>query len=796
MKSFKHINSDSLGAAVQMIESNKGKSRVIAGGTDVLGILKDKVHAAYPELLVNIKTIGELDYIKEDAEGLKIGATTKLHAMERDDIIREKYAALAQAAHSVASPQIRSMATIGGNICQEPRCWYYRNPDNTFDCTRKGGKYCNAFTGENRYHSIFGSVRVDNPPCSSNCPGTVNIPAYMSRFREGDLADAATILLRNNPIPAITGRVCPHFCEEDCNRGDYDESVSIRAIERFIGDYILDNADDIIKPPAKSNGKSVGIIGAGPAGLAAAYYLRMAGNQVVVFDQKEEAGGLLMYGIPSYRLDKNIVRRTVAILVKIGVEFTLNTQVGQDISLEALKKDYDAVFVAGGAWAQPSIGLEGEEFTRSGLELLNNVNSGAMEKPGKKVVVIGGGNVAVDVGVTALRLGADEVTLVCLECREEMPALKWEVEQAVEEGVKLLPSWGPAKVLLAEGKVTGIELVRCTSVFDDQCRFSPSFDHEIVERIEADQIFLAVGQKADLSFIDDGSSLTMERGLICTEEKSQKTNLDGLFAGGDAVSGPATVIQAISSGRRAAEAINQSLVMAAPETSEVCFGDDRGFLRFDGSCLQKSDRVQQAQLPVSERKIDEEDVQGLSQDDVSAEAKRCFNCGCVAVSPSDLAPALIALDAQVVTTKRTIGAEEFFRVGPRKTTVLDENELVTEIRIPRPEAGSTSAYSKFRIRKTIDFPILSIASVFNMKSKEIVEARMVLGAAAPVPYRLKEVETFLKGKEVSEKAAEEAATVAVRAVVPLANNEFKVPVVKALVKRAIYAVLDGIDQGA
>ena len=796
MKPFTHINSDSLDTAVQVLEAHPGSSRIIAGGTDLFGLLKDKVHAEYPEVLVNIKTIDELDFIKEDDEGLKIGATTRLHAIEKNKTIKEKYPVLAEAARMVASPQIRSMATISGNICQEPRCWYYRNPDNTFHCTRKGGKFCNALTGENRYHSIFGAVRVDTPPCSAGCPGTVNIPAYMSRIREGDLAGAARLILENNPIPGITGRVCPHFCEENCNRDEYDESVSIRAVERFIGDYILDNAGVLIKPPAENTGQTVAIVGSGPAGLSAAYYLRMAGHRVVVFERMEEAGGMLMYGIPPYRLQKDIVRRAVDILKSIGIEFRLNMQVGQNISLEALKKEHNAVFLAGGAWGQPSIGLEGEEFTRSGLEFLNNVNLGVKEIPGKNVLVIGGGNVAVDVGVTALRLGAKKVTLACLECWEEMPALKWEVEQAVEEGITLMPSWGPAKVLQSGGKVTGVELVRCTSVFDDQCRFSPTFDEAITEKIEVDTIFLAVGQKFDFSFIESGSSLQVDRGLISVEQETQATNVDGLFAGGDAASGPATVIEAISSGRRAAAAISQYLGGTSSKGDEKVLGLGEGFLKFNSTCLDRTDRVSVPQLPVSERKIDLEDVLGLGESEVIAEANRCFNCGCVAVSPSDLAPALIALEAKIKTNKRTIDAEEFFTVRPQKSTVLEGNELVTEIQIPAPNPASEFAYSKFRIRKTIDFPIVSLASVLNMKSKEITGARMVLGAVAPVPFRLKEVEALLTGKEISETLAEEAAAMAVETALPLARNEFKVPVVQALVKRAVYAAFDKIKQGA
>ena len=178
----------------------------------------------------------------------------------------------------------------------------------------------------------------------------MDIPSYLSKIREGNLPEAAKILLNTNPIPSITGRVCPHFCEQECNRGEFDESVSIRDIERFMGDYILENANEIIKPPETDTGKSVAIVGSGPAGLSAAYYLRMSGHRVTVFDRMEEPGGMLAYGIPAYRLPKDIVRRVVKTIENTGVEFKLKVDVGKDVTVDDLKKDFDSVFIASGAW--------------------------------------------------------------------------------------------------------------------------------------------------------------------------------------------------------------------------------------------------------------------------------------------------------------------------------------------------------------------------------------------------------------------------------------------------------------
>lgn len=784
---FKHLNVASLDEAVLTLAKYNGKAALIAGGTDLLGGLKDNIHATCPDLLINIKTIPELAYIKEDAEGLKIGALTKLHDIETNQSIKEKYSILVDAAHAVASPQIRNMGTIGGNICQETRCWYYRNPENMFYCMRKGGKVCNALTGENRYHSIFGAAGVVTPPCSSNCPGTIDIPSYLSKIRDGDLLKAARILLDANPIPAITGRVCPHFCEQECSRDEFDEPVSVRCIERFIGDYMLENATEIIKPPETNTEKSVAVVGSGPAGLSAAYYLRRSGHRVVVFDRMEEPGGMLTYGIPPYRLPKDIVRRQIKALESTGIEFKVKVNVGKDVTLEALKSNFDSVFLACGAWSQGALGIKGEELLIPGLEFLTNVNLGVRQAPGRKVLVIGGGNVAIDVAITALRLSAEEVTLACLERREEMPGIQWEVEQAVAEGVKIMPSWGPSRILEANGKISGMELVRCTSVFDSKGNFSPTFDNDVRETVEVDQIILAIGQKTDLSFVGPEQSLRVERGLIVVDRDTQKTSIPGVFAGGDATSGPASVIESVATGRKAASSIDLYLKGTGTPVEDKDEETAELLKKFNSAYLKRTSRVKMPELPMSKRSIDVEDALGLGLDEIEMEANRCFNCGCVAVSPSDIAPALIALRAKVKTTRRTVEAEKFFTVRPMKSTILDPDELVTEIQIPPPKPGSKQAFLKFRLRKSIDFPILAVASVIGTEAKRVNEANIVLGAVAPVPLRVREVEDFLKGKEISEEVAEAAAVIAVKGANPLAKNKYKVQVTKALVKRAVLA---------
>jgi hypothetical protein len=352
LRKFEHINAGTIDEAVSILRRHGDKAWVIAGGTDLIGTMRFEVLRDYPEVVVNLKTIPGLDYIKEEDGLLKIGALTRLRDIAIDSNILSNYKAVGEAAHKAASPAVREMGTIGGNICQLIRCWYFRTEDNRFDCIRKGGAMCHAAVGDNRYHSIFGATRVAAPPCSSNCPAGNDIPSYLSSIRDGDLPEAAKILLDSNPLAAITGRVCPHTCEKECNRNELDEPLSIRSIERFVGDYILENAAKLFKSPRKETKKKVAIVGAGPAGLATAYYLRKLGHKVTIFEALAEAGGILTYGIPPYRLQKDVVKKQVKAIESMGVQFKFKANVGKDVALADLEKDFDAVFCATGAWHQ------------------------------------------------------------------------------------------------------------------------------------------------------------------------------------------------------------------------------------------------------------------------------------------------------------------------------------------------------------------------------------------------------------------------------------------------------------
>lgn len=760
VKNFEHISASSLKEAAGILSRSKEKGKVIAGGTDLLGTMKDNIHSNLPEIIIDLKTIPNMSYIRADNKTLRIGALTTIKEIAANKTIRENYRVLAEAARKVAAPQLRNMGTIAGNICQEPRCWYYRTPDDQFHCLRKGGNKCSALLGDNRYHSVFGGVRISTPSCSYNCPAHTDIPAYMAMIREGDFSEAATIILERNPMPAITGRICPHTCEADCNRKDCDEAVSIRDAERDVGDFMLDHAKEWMKAPKGRLKKSVAIVGSGPAGLSAAYYLRRAGYAVTVFERYPEAGGMLRYAIPDYRLSKDLVKRQIAAYEGMGIVFKANTNIGKKgLTLKDLRKKFQAVFLATGCWRQKTLKMENAELLTSGMDFLTRIETRNAKEVGTNVLVIGGGNVAVDVATSALKLGARKVTMACLETCETMPAFPEEIAHASKEGVNVLYSWGPHKIIEKKGKLQAMELVRCTSVFDANECFSPTFDESEKQVIEAEQIILAVGQSAELEYLE--KSVWSERNLINIDNNTFATSVKGVFAGGDATYGPASVVTAIASGRDAAYSIDAFLArktkINSPETRSL-------ETKMDATAQQRSSRT----------------------DDATSEAQRCLNCSCIAVNASDIAPALIVLDAIVVTTKRTVRAENFFSVAVKQTTILDPDEIVKEIVIPSlPSQKSRQDYLKFRVRNAIDFPIVGLAFLLNSRNGKIKDARIAFGAVAPTPRRMKEVEDLLKGKTMDEETASSAGERAVRDANPQDKNKYKLQVMKALLKKAI-----------
>ena len=779
MRSFKHVNAQTVDEACALLADYKGKAILHAGGTELLSILKEEYLSNYPEAVINIKTLSGLDDVKEERGVLKIGALTKLSDITKSPLLKSRCKALVEAAHSVATPQIRNTATLGGNLCQDVRCWYYRYPfqiGGRIECLRKGGKICNALTGDHRYHSIFGAASVSVYPCSSNCPAHVDIPSYLSQVRNGNLMEAARILLDFNPIPAITGRVCPMFCEPECYRSELDEPVGIRCIERSLGDEILRRMTEIFTPPESESGKRIAVIGSGPTGLAAAYYLRRSGHRVTVMERMAEPGGMLTYSIPPYRLPREVVRKQIEALKGMGIKFEVGVDVGKDVSIAKLISRFDAVFLACGAWKERPLGIKGERLTLSGLGFLNKLNADSREIPGKKVAVIGGGNVALDVARTLRRLGAEPV-VIYRRTQDEMPASPDEVQKAKEEGIEFAFLTLPTEVSKADGKVT-LQCIRMQLGSPDPSgRPKPIRIAGSEYTAMFDAVIKAIGEEADTSLLP---ARIRPKGVKARSSVHQLSK--SLFAGGDFMMGPSTVVQAVASGREAARLIERSLRVGRSSVKE-----SRKEAVWMSPSFEAIPRVRIPEVSVSERvkSIEGEDTPTLRLSEIEAEASRCFNCGCLAVSPSDMGIALVALDAKIVTTKRTVEAQDFFTASATGSTLLDPDELVTEIHVPKPMDGVMQNYLKFTLRDPVDFAIVSVASAITIERGLCVDARIVLGAVAPAPVRATKAEEVIKGRPIDPKVAAEAAEQAVVGVMPLTMNAYKVEIVKTLVKRAI-----------
>ena len=412
------------------------------------------------------------------------------------------------------------------------------------------------------------------PRCTAACPAGVDVPRYIRAVRDGRFDEAVAVLRERLPLPTVCADACFAPCEDACAYRQFGDPIAIRALKRAAvdkgGDAWLANRKKT--PPS---GKKVAVIGAGPAGLTAAYYLATLGHQVTLLDTFPKPGGTLRYGIPKYRLPEARLDKDIKVILAMGVTFQGNTQVGKDVTLTELEQDYDAVFIAAGASASAKIPVEGADKTGVywGLDFLQGAVLGTNGPIGSEVAVIGGGNVAIDVALTARRLGAKKVNLFCVEAREEMPAHPFEIALAEEEGIIIHNRWAPAKILGAD-KVTGLKVKRCLAAFDQAGKFNPSYDEETTEKVNADTVILAIGQTPDLDFAGK-AQVKLEGSRVAVCERGRCTNVPGIFAGGDVVTGPASIISAIAQGRQAAEAIDKFLggqgdifeTLAAPEDS-------------------------------------------------------------------------------------------------------------------------------------------------------------------------------------------------------------------------------------
>ncbi len=398
-------------------------------------------------------------------------------------------------------------------------------------------------------------------PCQNACPAGVNVPGYMALIQEGRFMDAYRLIRQDNPFPAVCGRVCTHPCERKCRRAQRDEAIAICDLKRFVADFAMNHeekfVDDIVYP---KNGKKVAIIGAGPSGLTCGYYLVRLGYEVDVYESHSQAGGVLAYGIPEYRLPTDGLEHEIQVIRQEGVNIHLNTEVGRDISFALLREQYDAIYLATGTQFPNLVGVEGEGLkgVYHGLPFLKDIHFGKRVKVGKNVTVIGGGSTAMDAARSAIRLGAQKVTVIYRRTLDDMPADKREITEGIEEGVQIMELIAPVRFIGDEkGRITGIECLKMElGEYDNNGRRKPKpiKDSEFI--LETDMIIPAVSQHADFPFISKDEVELTAWGTMVTQKYNLMTSIDGVFAGGDLARGSDTAITAIADGKRAASSID------------------------------------------------------------------------------------------------------------------------------------------------------------------------------------------------------------------------------------------------
>jgi formate dehydrogenase major subunit len=475
-------------------------------------------------------------------------------------------------------------------------------------------------------------------PCTRACPAGIDIQGYLAHIANGQYQEALKLIKKTNPLPLVCGRVCPRFCEAKCRRNLVDEPIAINMLKRFVADYDIESIEPYLPQSKLATGHKVAIIGGGPAGLTAAFYLALEGHEVTIFEARPKLGGMLRYGIPEYRLPKAILDREIGTITRLCHDVYYNVSLGKDFSLESLKAmGYEAIFLALGAGADQRMKIEGEDLpgVLSGIGFLGDVAQNKKVALGDKVAVIGGGNTAIDAARSALRLGAKEVTIVYRRSREEMPAHNEEIAQAEEEGIQIQFLTAPVCVHSQNGKVEAMECIQMALGEPDSSgrrRPEPIPDSEFT--VEVDNVIMAIGQKLDASSLNhDGQLALTRRGYLDINEKTMETSVAGVFAGGDCASGPATAVEAIGAGRRAAVAINQYL-SGEPVVAEVKpYNCSKGELEeIDTSDYESVERIPRAKMPVlkpEERKESFTEIElGLSEEMARKEAERCLACGC------------------------------------------------------------------------------------------------------------------------------------------------------------------------
>lgn len=492
--------------------------------------------------------------------------------------------------------------------------------------------------GEDKWNYDYRNRKIvddtGTSPCKAECPAHIAVQGYIKMASQGRYKEALELIKKENPFPAVCGRICPRNCESACTRSDLDEPLAVDEIKKFIADQDLNEAHRFIPEQRAMRPEKIAVIGAGPAGLSCAYFLALDGYQVTVFEKQTKLGGMLTLGIPSFRLGKEVVNAEIDVLREMGVQFKTGMEVGKDITIPKLRdKGFNAFYLAIGAQSGRYLGLEGENAKGviTGVEFLRNVSLDEASKLSGPAVVIGGGNVAIDVARTATRMGATKVDLFCLESRSEMPALEEEIEEALSEDIVVNNSWGPKRIIHENGVVKGVEFQRCLCVKDSDGRFNPKFDASETKIVMANHVLISVGQGMDWGNLIEGTQMQLNPNkTLKVEPLTYQTGEADVFAGGDAVTGPKFAIDAIALGKQGAVSIHKYV-----HGDNITIGREKEYRALDKANLDMKGYdllPRQKTIHVEGQKSKETFVDlrtTFTEAQVQKETERCLGCGAV-----------------------------------------------------------------------------------------------------------------------------------------------------------------------
>ena len=521
-------------------------------------------------------------------------------------------------------------------------------------------------------------------PCKVACPAHIAIQGYIKMAGDGRYQDALKLIKKDNPFPAVCGSICRKYCEDACTRGTVDQALSIDEIKKFIAEQDM-KAEHRYIPPMNSCTRDkfdqkVAIIGAGPAGMSCAYFLAIEGYSPVVFDKEAAPGGMLMNGIPNFRVDKAVVKSEIDVLREMGVEFRCGIEVGKDVTIQQLREEgFQAFYVAVGLQKALKLNIEGEELEGvvAGLDLLRGVNKGSITALEGDTVVIGGGNAAIDVARTALRLGKGSVNIYCLEKDEEMPTVAEEKNSGLSDGVVINNCWAPKRILGEGGRVTGIELMRCLSVRDAQGKFAPVYDESETITVPCSNVLVAIGQRSDYGAVLAGTAAETADGRLVDHDKlTFQTAEPDIFVGGDCATGPMYTIDAIASGREGAVSIHRFVNVGQTLTIHR---NTREFKELDKSKVVLP--VESVRKPArNEPTIDKskiltmcDDRVTFTEEQIKSEASRCLSCGRSVVDPNK------CIGCGICTTKCEFDAIHLKRTRPQNSKMIPAEDKLKAI---------------------------------------------------------------------------------------------------------------------